>query len=121
MNDHLVQAVDSFLSGHLARRSGERYRRLKEGHGHAEKTFLLHVWWPAFGNFKDLHPEYEVKDFRDGLRFLDFAYLRPPLKLAIEIDGYAAHSSQMSRTQFSDQGHTANSRLSINRRRDAAC
>lgn len=44
-----------------------------------------------------------MKDFRDGTRFIDFAYLRHPLKLAIEVDGYNTHANSISRTQFSDQ------------------
>ncbi|KRF18723.1 hypothetical protein ASG93_10515 [Paenibacillus sp. Soil787] len=101
-------AHENYLSQHLAIRTGERLRRLKEGHGHAEKAFLHQVWWQAFSNFNDLHPEYEVKDFRDGTRFLDFAFLRHSLKLAIEIDGYGAHSSQISRSQFADQCNRQN-------------
>ncbi|MDU0203412.1 MULTISPECIES: endonuclease domain-containing protein [Paenibacillus] len=96
-------ALENFLTKHLASRKGERYRRLKEGHGHAEQLFLRQVWWPAFCGFTDLHPEYEVKDFRDGTRFLDFAFMRHSLKLAIEIDGYGPHASQISRSQFADQ------------------
>jgi hypothetical protein len=103
VNELLHHALESLLTQHLAIRKGERFRRLKDGHGHAEKLFLQQVWWPAFGHFNDLHPEYEVKDFRDGTRFLDFALLRHSLKLAIEIDGYGSHSSQISRTQFADQ------------------
>ena len=53
-------------------------------------------------NFYILYPEFEVKDFRDGTRYIDFAYIRQGLKLAIEIDGYTTHASQISRTQFSD-------------------
>ncbi len=73
-----------------------------EGHGHAERLFLKQVWWRALGEFLYLHPEFEVKDFRDGIRYIDFAYIRQGLKLAIEIDGYTTHASQISRTQFSD-------------------
>ncbi|MFD0692913.1 endonuclease domain-containing protein [Paenibacillus sp. GCM10027628] len=82
---------------------GERLRRLKEGHGHAEKLFLQQVWWKAFDDFQDLHPEYEVRDFRDGYRYIDFAFIRHSLRLAIEIDGYGTHSAHISRSQFSDQ------------------
>ncbi|UKS27820.1 endonuclease domain-containing protein [Paenibacillus sp. HWE-109] len=103
MRDQLQEQVDNYVSQHLAVRNGERYRRLSEGHGYAERLFLSQIWLPAFGNFNDLHPEYEVKDFRDGTRFLDFAFLRHALKLAIEIDGYGSHSAQISRRQFSDQ------------------
>ncbi|NOU76036.1 DUF559 domain-containing protein [Paenibacillus sp. LMG 31458] len=108
MNELMYTAHENYLSHHLAIRKGERLRRLQEGHGHAEKAFLHQVWWPAFGNFNDLHPEYEVKDFRDGTRFLDFAFLRHSLKLAIEIDGYGTHSSQISRSQFADQCNRQN-------------
>jgi hypothetical protein len=74
-----------------------------DGHGFAERLFLEQVWWPAFGNFQYLHPEYEINDFRDGSRFLDFALLRSSVCLAIEIDGYGPHLQKISRSQFSDQ------------------
>ncbi|OAS17098.1 hypothetical protein A8708_02450 [Paenibacillus oryzisoli] len=90
------------MQEHTKKRKGERLRRLLEGHGHAERLFLKQVWWRALGDFLYLHPEFEVKDFRDGTRFIDFAYIRQGLKLAIEIDGYSTHASQISRTQFSD-------------------
>ncbi|MGO4110128.1 hypothetical protein [Paenibacillus sp. YAF4_2] len=60
------------------------------------------VWFPAFSQFDCLHPEYEIVDFRDGKRYLDFAYIRSPLRLAIEIDGYNSHAAGISRWQFSD-------------------
>lgn len=92
-----------WISDHLGRRQGERERRLREGHGYAEKAFVEKVWWPAFGHFRQLHPEYEVTDFKDGYRYLDFAYLRSGIKLAIEIDGYGPHLRGISRDRFSDQ------------------
>jgi very-short-patch-repair endonuclease len=94
---------EAFILNHLSKRMGERRRRLKEGHGHAEALFLEQVWIPAFGQLDYLHPEYEIQDFRDGSRFVDFAYIRPSLKLAIEIDGYGPHARLLSRVQFSDQ------------------
>ncbi|RKN85541.1 DNA-binding response regulator [Paenibacillus ginsengarvi] len=94
---------ERFLQRHLHSRSGERLRRLTEGHGHAERTFLERVWWPAVGSFDYLHPEYEVADFKDGTRYLDFAYIRPPLRVCMEIDGYGPHLRDVSRTQFADQ------------------
>jgi hypothetical protein len=92
-----------FMQEHAEGRSGEALRRLQEGHGHAERSFLELVWWPATGNFDDLHPEYEVHDFKDGTRYLDFAYLRFPMQICIEIDGYGPHSRDASRWQFADQ------------------
>ncbi|MBU7315408.1 DNA-binding response regulator [Paenibacillus oleatilyticus] len=96
-------AYEAFLDAHVQSAAGERLRRLKEGLGHAEKLFLQEVWWPAVGRFEHLHPEFEVHDFKDGTRYLDFAYLRPPFKVCFEIDGYGPHSRDASRWQFADQ------------------
>lgn len=48
----------AFLNEHIKSRKGERHRRLRDRHSHAEKLFLENVWWPLFHNFKYLHPEY---------------------------------------------------------------
>lgn len=93
---------NSWFDEHLKRRSGENKRRLMEGLGYESKLFLEKVWWPAFTQFDHLHPEYELVDFRDGRRYLDFAYLCDPVRLAIEIDGYNTHAAGVSRWQFSD-------------------
>jgi hypothetical protein len=93
---------ESWLKVNLKSREGGRRKRLEQGLGHAEKQFLELVWYPAFKELGGLHPEYEVSDFRDGTRFLDFAYLKAGLQLVIEIDGYRAHSAEMTRWQFSD-------------------
>lgn len=95
-------AYEDWLDKHMGLRKGEKKRRLAQGLGHGERLFLKQVWYPAFRQFEGLHPEYEVADFRDGSRFLDFAYIRFPLKLAIEIDGYGSHASHASRWQFAD-------------------
>lgn len=87
---------------HLQARTGERQQRLKEGHNHAEALFLKQVWWPIFKNLNYLHPEYEVDDFKDGKRYLDFVYIRPGIRICFEIDGYGPHLRNISRWQFSD-------------------
>ena len=92
----------AFMNYHMQARTGERLRRLQEGHNHAEKLFLKQVWWPLFNNFRNLHPEYEVNDFKDGKRYLDFAYIRPAIRICFEIDGYGPHLTNISRWQFSD-------------------
>lgn len=93
-----------FIEEHIVQRknNGEGLRRLVEGHGHAEKLFLEKVWWPAFGDFDHLHPEFEVHDFKDGFRYIDFAYIRTYVQLAVEIDGFGPHWRNISRWQFSD-------------------
>ncbi|MFX3636311.1 MAG: DNA-binding response regulator [Candidatus Pristimantibacillus sp.] len=93
---------EKWLTAHLKQRKGESWRRLVDGHGHAEKLFLEAVWYAAFRQFEHLHPEYEVSDFRDGTRFIDFAYIRHSLRLAIEIDGFQTHAANINRWQFSD-------------------
>lgn len=94
---------ESWLSSHESGRSGERLRRLRVGHRHAEKLFCENAWWPAIGSFEFLHPEYEVYDFKDGVRYLGFAYIRPPLKVCFEVDGYGPHHRDIDRRQFADQ------------------
>jgi very-short-patch-repair endonuclease len=94
---------EKWYKDHCSRRKGERLRRLQHGHGHAERLFLQQVWYPAFRSFEQLHPEYEVNDFRDGRRYLDFAYIVRPLYLCLEIDGYGPHSRDADRRQFAEQ------------------
>lgn len=92
----------AFMTAHLQARNGERLRRLQEGHNKAEMLFLKQVWWPLFYNFRYLHPEYEVNDFKDGTRYLDFAYIRLAIRICLEVDGYGPHLKNISRWQFSD-------------------
>lgn len=91
-----------WLEMHLSRRKGEAKRKLKTGHAHVEMEFLRHIWWPAFGHFKYLYPEYEVLDFFDGRRYLDFAYIRSGIHLAIEVDPYGTHYDKLDRRQYSN-------------------
>ncbi|RED57616.1 DNA-binding response regulator [Cohnella lupini] len=95
-------AYAQFMEDHKKARRGERFRRLTEGHGHAEKMLLENVWWPAFRSFENLHPEYEVSDFKDGARFLDYAFLLDYMLLNVEIDGYKSHAKDIDRNKFSD-------------------
>ncbi|CAM3907610.1 DNA-binding response regulator [Mesobacillus thioparans] len=96
------EEYQTFLNAHLQARTGERLRRLQEGHKQAEMLFLKQVWWPLFYQFKHLHPEYEVDDFKDGKRYLDFAYIRPGIRICFEVDGYGPHLKNISRWQYSD-------------------
>lgn len=93
---------EQFIRYHADRRSGEGRRRLQEGLGHAEHLFLRNVWWPMFQHFDHLHPEYEIYDYKDGERHIDFAYLQPFFQLAIEIDGFGTHWRNITKWQFSN-------------------
>lgn len=92
-----------WIDDHLKRRKGESKRRLQDGHNHAEKEMLRSIWWPSFGHFLHLHPEYQMTDFKGSRRYVDLAYIRGPVKIAIEVDGYGAHVKDLSRRQFCDQ------------------
>lgn len=94
--------LDRWIKEHLEQSQGERRRRLKEGPGHAEKAFLRNVWWPAFGSFSHLHPEYEVFDMAGKSRFLDFAYISGALRVALEIEGFGPHWRNIDRWKFAD-------------------
>ncbi|NOU73658.1 hypothetical protein GC098_19910 [Paenibacillus sp. LMG 31458] len=65
------QAHQSFIENHHARRTGERKGRLLRGHNYAEKLLLQQVWWPLFGNFDNLHPEYEIYDWNRKSQYKD--------------------------------------------------
>lgn len=93
-------AYEDFLQEHMRECSVERLRKLRDGLGFAECAFLEHVWWPVIGNFRHLHPEYEVADYSGASRFIDFAYLRGGVKLAIEVDGFTTHVKKVNREQF---------------------
>lgn len=77
----------AFIRYHLDNRTGERRGRLDRGHRHGESLFLRNVWWPLRGGFEDLHPEYEVLDWRGRSYFADFACLPGFVKLLFEIKG----------------------------------
>ncbi len=96
-------AYSRWLEEHVAARRGERRRRIEGGLGHAESAFVHAIWLPAMRSLAHLHPEYEVTDFLEGKRYIDFAYLRGPIKIAFEIDGYGPHLRDMTRRQFCDQ------------------
>ncbi|HEX7055680.1 MAG TPA: hypothetical protein VF260_00585 [Bacilli bacterium] len=101
MNHELFEdAYNDWLRSHLHKRSGERKGRLERGHQHAEKLFLQNVWWPLFGHFHHLHPEYEILDWRGRPYFLDFAWLPGHVKIAFEIKGFGPHVRDMDRKHY---------------------
>jgi len=95
------QALQAFMEWHASRRQGERRGRLRRGNRYAEELFLRNVWWPLFGHFDHLHPEYEVYDLNRKSQFLDFAFLPPFGRFGIECDGFQAHVKDMDREKFS--------------------
>lgn len=97
------EAYEKFIAYHKKRASGLRLKQLSEDKGGARKLLCKNIWWPLFGNFDHLHPEYEVFDFKDGQRFLDFAYLPPFLRLNLESDSKHYHRTGITQEQYSDE------------------
>ncbi|MDT3427891.1 very-short-patch-repair endonuclease [Paenibacillus forsythiae] len=98
-----TDAYRQFIQKHIKARTGERRSRLERGHRHAESYFLKHVWWPLRGNFDDLHPEYEVLDWRGRSYFADFAWLPGHPKLIFEIKGFGSHVRDMDRQKYCNE------------------
>ncbi|QSF44808.1 DeoR/GlpR family DNA-binding transcription regulator [Paenibacillus tianjinensis] len=89
-----------WLAYHKKIRTGERLDRLERGHSHGEKMFVERVWWPIFGHLDDLHPEYEVLDWRGRPYFVDLVWKPGQVKFAVEIKGYGPHVQHTDRTRY---------------------
>lgn len=91
-----------------ARRKGNFRFKL----GFSERNFLQNTWGLAMKyNFEGLHPEYPFIDHEGGQRFIDFIYIRGPVKLIIEIDGFTTHAKNISKEKFKDHLHRQNNLL----------
>lgn len=95
------QAYQRWLQKHIRAAKGERKQKLMQGLTHAEILFVRQ-WWEAFGNFDHLHPQFEVRDFKDGVRFIDFAYIHAGVRLCIEIDPFGTHARNVTRWEYDD-------------------
>lgn len=102
MSGAFETAYERFMVEQMDESKGERKRRLTEANRHAETLFAKNVWWPLFGNFRHLHAEWEVPDLRRGFRYLDYAYLLPPLQIDIEVEGFGVHAKNADRRKFAD-------------------
>lgn len=79
-----------------------RLEILEKGLGHGTIEFLRSVWFPAIGNFDHLYPEWEVRDFDNGYRYLDLAYMPGGAKGGIEIQGFGPHARDLDVRRFKD-------------------
>ncbi|MCT1402705.1 transcriptional regulator [Paenibacillus sp. p3-SID867] len=86
----------------LNEKNPRRLEILHKGLGHGTVEFLRSVWFPAIGNFNDLHPEWEVRDFSNGYRYLDLAYMPGGARGGIEIQGYGPHARDLDVRRFKD-------------------
>jgi hypothetical protein len=98
------EAYEEWLHSEIVREPAPRRRELLEkGLGHGTREFLRTVWYPAVRSFNHLSPEWEVRDFHNGYRYLDLAYMPGgEAKGGIEIQGYGPHARDLDVRRFKD-------------------
>lgn len=98
------QAYEEWLGQEIANENNHRRRELLEkGLGQGTYEFLRCIWYPTVKNFNHLHPEWEVRDFNNGFRYLDLAYLPGGgAKGSFEIQGYGSHARDLDVKRFKD-------------------
>lgn len=97
------QSMNDWLQKNITEEQNHRRRELLEkGLGHGTVQFLRQIWYPTIGNFDHLYPEWEVRDFNNGYRYLDLAYMPPGAKGGIEIQGYGPHARDLDVRRFKD-------------------
>lgn len=97
------QQYEEWLQANLNMEKNPRRRELlNKGLGHGTIEFLRSVWFPVIGNLNHLLPEWEVRDFSNGYRYLDLAYMPGGAKGGIEIQGYGSHARDLDVRRFKD-------------------
>lgn len=98
------QAYEEWMHAMITQETNpRRLELLEKGLGHGTVEFLRLIWYPAVRNFNHLYPEWEVRDFHNGYRYLDLAYMpggEP--KGSIEIQGYGPHARDLDVRRFKD-------------------
>lgn len=61
------EACEIYLLEQHRIRGGKGMHRTREGLGPSEQRFLENVWWSAFGQFRHLYLEFEVRDLKKVL------------------------------------------------------
>lgn len=87
----------------IAEEKNHRRRELLEkGLSHGTVEFLRSIWYPVVGSFDHLHAEWEVRDFHQGYRYLDLAFMPGGAKGNIEIQDYRTHARDLDTRRFKD-------------------
>lgn len=79
-----------------------RRELLQKGLSHGTVELLRTIWYPVVGNFDHLYPEWEVRDFNNGYRYLDLAFMPGGAKGNIEIQDYRSHARDLDTRRFKD-------------------
>lgn len=97
------EVYDDWLGKQIDEEKSPRRRELlQRGLGHGTVDFLRSIWFPAIGSLDHLYPEYEVRDFNNGYRYLDLAFMPGGAKGCIEIHGYRSHARDVEVSRFKD-------------------
>jgi hypothetical protein len=97
------QQYEKWLEANIAKESNpRRLALLKNGLGHGTVELLRNIWFPAVQNFNHLYPEWEVRDFHNGYRYIDLAYIPGGIKGGIEIQGFGPHARDLDVRRFKD-------------------
>ncbi|MFB5677871.1 transcriptional regulator [Paenibacillus terreus] len=83
-------------------KSPRRREMLRKGLSRGSIDFLRLIWFPVIGSLNHLYPEYEIRDFNNGYRYLDFAYMPGNVKGCIEIQDYRSHARDIEVSRFKD-------------------
>lgn len=98
-----LQKYEEWMQKNIIQETNQRRReRLEKSLGHGTMEFLRSVWFPAVQNFDNLYPEWEVRDFHNGYRYIDLAYMPGGVKGGIEIQGYGSHARDLDVKRFKD-------------------
>lgn len=94
---------ESWMQKQIEQEKNHRRRELlQKGLSHGTVEMLRTIWFPVVGNFDHLYPEWEVRDFNNGYRYLDLAFLPGTLKGDIEIHDYRSHARDLDTRRFKD-------------------
>lgn len=75
---------------------------LQKGLSHGSVELLRSIWYPVVGNFDHLYPEWEVRNFDGGYRYLDLGFLPGGVKGDIEIQDFRTHARDLDTRRFKD-------------------
>jgi len=92
-----------WMARQIAEATSPRRREfLQKGLSRGTIDYLRGIWYPAIGSLDDLYPEYEIRDFNNGYRYLDLAYMPGDAKGCIEIQDFRSHARDIEASRFKD-------------------
>jgi hypothetical protein len=94
---------EMWMQEQIAQEKNHRRREmLQKGLSHGTMELLRSIWYPVIGNFDHLYPEWQVRDFNSGYRYLDLAFLPGGVKGDIEVHDYRSHARDLDTHRFKD-------------------